>query len=257
MKSIIKTKSVWVGMGTFILLIVLMGLGRSNRVSADATEKVKTIRWQAALTADVKVRIHGKKVKLRAGKKVVVVKRKFSTTGSSGKSTIQVKGVKVKVSNSKLFFIRDLCSVTETGDYSRETKEAFVNKRRFPSRTPYLIWISLDKQRVNVFTGPKSGGQWKLIKRCKCSTGKAETPTTPHWNADISFKAPKYKYFKNNGYLNWFSEVSGSGIHQWVGSNRKALLGKHTASNGCIRVSAAHAKWIFDTIPVKTRVVIW
>ena len=220
-------------------------------------EQVKTIRWRAKLTANIKVSVNGHKVYLKEGKNVVVTNRKFSNTGMTGKSKVLIEGKEVRIPNKYLFFVKDLCSVVKQGDYKRETKERFVNSRTFRSKTGYLVWICLDKQRVNIFTGPKAGKNWTLVKTCKCSTGKAETPTTPHWNADISFKERRYKYYKNDGYLNYFSEVSGSGMHEWIGGGRAKLFGKHTASNGCIRLSKAAAIWVFENVPVKTRVIIY
>ena len=220
-------------------------------------EEVSTIRWKAKLTANISVRVNGHKVYLKEGKNVVVTNRKFSNTGTTGKSKVLIEGKEVRIPNKYLFFVKDLCSVVKQGDYNRATKENFVNRRTFRSKTGYLVWICLDKQRVNIFTGPKSGGNWTLVITCKCSTGKAETPTTPHWNADISFKERRYKYYKNDGYLNYFSEVSGSGMHVWIGGGRAKLFGKHTASNGCTRLSKAAAIWVFENVPVKTRVIIY
>lgn len=247
-------------LSVFVLLLTMMtGIMGIHNVKADdpVPEQVKTIRWLAKLRSDLKLQKNGQTILLKKGSKVVVTNRAFSADGSSGASTILADGALYRVSNKYLSYIKDLCSVLTEGDYSAETKTAFVNRRGFPSKTEYLIWISLDKQRVNVFTGPKTGGNWSLIQVFPCSTGKAETPTTPHWDAEISFKAKKYRYFKTGGTLKYFSEVSGYGLHKWVGGKKRKLLGKHTASNGCIRLHEKDAKFIYNVIPVKTRVVLW
>ena len=259
----------------FLLVFLLLSLSAvRQKVSAEeiqeqppqqqedmdqAAERVKTIRWKAKLTANIRVNLGGQKVKIKAGKSVVIINRRYSVNGKTRKSVALIKGHRVSIPNKFLFYVKDLCTITTEGDYPRSVKEAWVNKKVFRSKTPWLVWISLDKQRVNVFTGPKKGGEWTLIKTFPCSTGKAETPTTPHQNpqCDISFKALKYKYFKNNGFLYYFTEVSGSGMHKWIGGNRGRLLGKHTASNGCIRMKEKHAKWVFDNVPILTRAVVW
>ena len=254
-----STRRVFV-FGLLVLLLAMMpGLTGMRSAKAEDPGPVKTIRWQAKLRGNLTLDINGERITLRKGAKVMVVNRAFSKTGNNGRSTILINNEKIPVSNKYLSFIKDLCSVTETGDYTKEVKENFVNQRKggAPSHTDFLVWICLDKQRVNIFTGPKTGGQWTLLYAFECSTGKAASPTTPHWDADISFKARKYKYFKNGGKLNYFSEVSGSGMHQWVGGKRGKLLGKHTASNGCIRLSAKNAQWVYREVPLRTRVIVW
>ncbi len=240
----------------FLLMMGSISTCRTHAAQKKYDEKVKTIRWKARLRDDLKIKKDGKKVTLKKGKSVVVVRRRFSASGNTNKSVILVDGKKYNVSNRYLLYIKDLCTVVKAGDYSRKTKEDYVNQRVFPSKTKYLIWISLDKQRVNIFTGPKSGGEWTLDKVFKCSTGKAETPTTPHFNAEMSFKARTYTYFKTGGTLHYFCEISGNGMHAWCGGGR-SRLGKHTVSNGCVRLSSKNAKWIFDNVPVKTRIVLW
>ncbi len=251
----------------FLALILTLALSASfNAHAGNSTDEeeeeeedyqeIKTIRWQAALTSDLKVSIKGKKYVLKKGTKVVVTNRRYGKPYH--KSTILVKGYSVKVANSKLYFIKDLCSSVSEGDYNKVSKEYFVNvTKNFPSRTKYLVWISLDKQRVNVFKGWTKGGHWKLIKVFLCSTGKAQTPTSSHWNADVSFKSYRYTYFQTGGVLYYFTEVSGSGMHKWPGGGMSSCLGKKTVSHGCIRMSERDAKWVFDNVPVKTRVVVW
>ncbi len=224
--------------------------------TTEPLQKVKTLRWQARLNSDFKVIINGEKIVLKKGKLVVVTDRKFSGTGQ--KSTMLVGDTEVKISNSKLSYIKDLCSTRAEGDYNTYSKEYFVNTERgFKSRTKYLVWISLDKQRVNVFTHDSNDEPWKLVQAYPCSTGKAETPTTPHFNADVSFKKYKYKYYKNNGYLYYFVEVSGSGMHKWIGGGMGSMIGRKTASHGCIRLKEKDARWVYDNVPVRTRVVVW
>lgn len=60
-------------------------------------------------------------------------------------------------------------------DFSDEDKEIFVNGKEYDSQSEYLIWINLERQKVNVFQGSK--GQWDLIRVSTCSTGKNTTPT--------------------------------------------------------------------------------
>ncbi len=238
-----------------IVMMMFLGVWGAQPSYAEETvqyQQVKTLRWKAKLRKQIKVNLNGEKIILKKGQTVIVTNRQFS--GKRKPSTVLIGDKEIKVSNSKLVFIKDLCSVNTEGDYDVPSKEHFV--ANMDNEKNILVWISLDKQRVNVFERSSKADPWHLIQCFKCSTGKAETPTTPHMYASVSFKRAKYKYFKTGGTLKYFTEVSGSGMHKWVGGQRKRL-GNATASNGCIRLSEKDAKWIYDNVPVKARVVVW
>ncbi len=224
-------------------------------VQAARIQKVHTIYWSAKLTDTVKVKIKGKKRKLQPGTDVVVINRSYL---QRGKSRVLYKGAKFKVKNTKLHFISDLCTAVTEGDYNLDTKLHFVNKaHRFKSKTPYLVWICLDKQRVNVFKG--SVGNWVLVKRMKCSSGLADSPTKVRWNGRIGFKERVYSYSNPtfSATVQYFNEFGGSGIHKWSGPGKEQLIGKHTASHSCVRLGKTHAIWFYNTVPIGTRVVIY
>ena len=208
-------------------------------------QDVHTIYWRAKLRSDVKK--NGVTV-LHGGQWVVVVNRAYRR----GKSVVQYDGGTVRVPNSNLFFSEDLCTTVKEGDYNRTTKLWYVNEsRKLHSRTNYLIWVSLDKQRVNVFTRG-AGGKWEIVKELKCSTGLPESPSKAGLHK-CDFKA---LWFRG---CNFYVEYGGSGIHKWVRSDYKDIhkLGKHTASQSCIRLVRRDAKWLYNTIPVNTTILVW
>ena len=227
----------------FLLFIVILFLGMTVPAvwETPAAEQIHTIYWKATLRRTIKVN----KVTLKKGTPVVVINRSYhSGTGSK----VRYRNLVFRVSNSALSYKGDLATITK-GDYSTEAKEAFINSRKKAvSKTSWLIWVSLDKQRVNVFRGQK--GSWDLVKVFKCSTGKANTPTVAGWNTiDV-----KRKYVSGCKY---YTEVNGSGIHKWPGSMNKKVLGYHTASHSCIRLYENSAKWIYDHVPRKTKVLVY
>ena len=243
--------------GILLLLVLTMGMAVFAQMPAQAAkiQKVHTIYWRARLTDTVKVKIKGKKRKLKPGTQVVVINRNYL---QRGKSKVTYKGAKFKVKNTKLFFIEDLCTATTQGDYNLDTKLHFVNKaHRFTSKTPYLVWICLDKQRVNVFKGRV--GAWTLVKKMKCSSGLADSPTKVRWNGRIGFKERVYNYSNPtfSATVQYFNEFGGSGIHKWSGPGKEQLLGKHTASHSCVRLGKSAAIWFYKTVPVGSRVVIY
>lgn len=207
-------------------------------------EQVHTIYWKAVLRRNL---TKGKKVLAKKGSRVVVTKRSYKR---GGRSRIQYgkKKKKATVPNSWLSFRSDLTTIKK-GDYNRATKEAYINKKaRVRKKEKYLVWVSLDKQRVNVFKA--SGGKWKLKHAFKCSTGKAGTPTRAGWHR------VNYKRVWVRG-LKWFTEVVGGGMHRWPGRVSKSLYGKHVASKGCIRLTSKNAHKIYKMIPVGCRVLVY
>ena len=160
-------------------------------------------------------------------------------------------GGQIYIKNAYLEFLTPICT-GRYGDYSKQTILGFVNNQAIKSSTKYMIWVSLDKQRVYVFKGRNRN--WSLLKRFKTSTGMAEYPTL-----DQSFKS-KYKIQKKalevNG-LYWYCFVHGSGFHKFPGPGASQALGIQPVSHSCIRLRQKHAQYIFKKIPLDTRVFIW
>jgi len=230
------------------------------------TQTVRTVYWKAKLTKNVKGKVVrntkntkdtkiGKKVKIKKGTKVTIIQRDYHE--KAGVSQCMLKnGREVYIKNKYLKITKPLCT-GKYGDYTEATKEAYVNGAasnggRIDSASNYLIWVSLDKQRVNVFM--LEGGKWSLKYVWKTSTGKADAPTL-----DQSFKY-NYKVQKKGKTvlgLKWYTFVYGSGIHKFPGSGMNKVIGIKPVSHSCIRIPEAGAKWIFDNVPVGSRVWIW
>ena len=234
---------------------------RARAIASKAgTEEVKTIHWVAKLTKKAKVTITGtgEMVPLKKGAKVTIVQRDYHAKAGISECEL-ADGRRCYIPN-RFLNVKKPLGTGALGDYDRKTKEAFVNGEGGIAGLvgDKLIWISLDKQRVNVFQG--SRGNWTLIQEFPCSTGKADAPTF-----DQSFKKvykvqkkePKVSYGKTKG-LQWYTFIYGYGMHQWKGGG-KANIGLVPLSHSCVRLRRDDAKWIYDdaNIPVGTRIYVW
>ncbi len=228
--------------------------------AANNTEVVKTIAWKAKVRAKIKTTntSTGEKVKVPAGTKVTVIQRDYHE--KKGKSECQLKDGTVCYIPTKYLYFYGSKATGKKGDYSEETKLAYINGQTITSPTDTLIWICLDKQRVNVFKGKNKN--WELVEVFKCSTGKADTPT---W--DVSFKAKnkkqrKYYVQKKDKVVNglmYYTFFYGSGMHKWPGGGMSSAIGIKPMSHSCVRMAKKAAKWIFsnENVPIKSRVWIW
>lgn len=197
----------------------------------ESLQQVRTLAWKATL-----LRNDGR---FKAGTVVTVVR-------GGAKCIIRLKGHNYNISRKYLNFAQDLASVVTKGDYTKRIKNTYINSAAHKSKSKYLVWVSLDKQRVNVFKG--SNKKWKLVKVFKCTTGRDNS--TPIGNFTIKSKVPNY-----NG-LAYYMAFSGSGFHRWPGMGVESI-GTHTQSHGCIRMTQNDVIWMYNHLPVGTRVWIY
>lgn len=131
------------------------------------------------------------------------------------------------------------------------------------------LWIrvSLNKNRTYIMSGKhiiytmySSGGVYKKINGQRQSL----TPTgtyhiqpergTYFYNAGVGEGAHYYVSWKGNGvYL--FHSVPTHQNGKYIVSNADKL-GKDVASHGCIHLSIADSKWLYENVPVGTKVII-
>jgi len=207
----------------------------------DPIQRVSTLKWKGELLVSVRTK-YGR---FRAGKKVTILKTGY-------KCTILLKGHKFKIARRYLRITEDLASIVKGKDYNTKTKIYFANKVKRKSKTKYFIWVSLDKQRVNIYKG--SSKRWRLYKVYKCTTGiAASTPLGYH---TIGWKLPSFTG-QYGSPLYYYMEFAGSGFHIWPGYGGAGLIGKHTQSHGCIRLTASAAEWMYKHIPIGTKVYIY
>lgn len=241
----------------FVLLVLSCAMFLSaHPAKAEEIQPVHGIYWIGKMRTDKKATINGQSVYLKKKEKVLVVSRPYDRQGNS---IVEKDGVRIPVPYNSISYITDACTINQ-GDYNTTTKEYFVNvQHHLTSKTRYLIWASLDKQRLNLFEGSGNGGDWKLIRVSKCSSGSAQSPSRTGFGMDIGFKKRVYRYSNPtfSATVQYFMEFSGSGFHKWAGGGRKKNLGKHPVSHSCIRLEKKHAIWMYKNVPAHTRVVVY
>ncbi|SUY45531.1 ErfK/YbiS/YcfS/YnhG family protein [Clostridium putrefaciens] len=133
-----------------------------------------------------------------------------------------------------------------------------INSFDIASGTNYLIIVNIKDQKTYVYKGSKN--KWSLTKEFLCSTGVngKETPkgTFTVQNKGDWFYTDKYdqggKYwvgFKGN-YL--FHSVPFDKEQKKIVDT---TLGK-PASHGCIRLKVDESKWVYDNVPIGSKVIV-
>lgn len=137
----------------------------------------------------------------------------------------------------------------------------------YSSKTEYLALVNCTTHRVGIYKG--SQGNWQRVKYFKCGDGKPETPTIhgdfetgPQTAASHTYKLP---YFDSEGARCWYAtRINGPYLfHSVLYKVDKEPLEEEdgrvgaAVSHGCIRLKLENAKWIYDTMPELTRVIIY
>ena len=130
-------------------------------------------------------------------------------------------------------------------NYTREEAANFVNTRGTGSSTQYMAWVSLYQQHVYYFKGSK--GNWKCINDWEVATGLAKSATaTGDWKV-------KRKWKKRHSLSYWTNIYSCVSFHSW--GNPKCFGAPR--SGGCVRMTKSQAKWVYDTLPMNTKVIVY
>ena len=229
-----------------------------NKSAYGKYSAVKSITAKAYLTGDIKIG-YSSGVLIRPAKKY----KEGSSTKLAGKSMIAagtritiIKTEKIgnytmaniKLANGKKYWIRkgniSFYAPYTTKDYTKKTKEDFVNKKNYSSKTKYLLFICHYTQKTYVFKGKK--GEWKLYKNFKCVTGKAST-RTPRGVYKIY---DKHRFGWSYQYVSYFKSKNAFHSRPYGTS-----VMSRPASNGCIRLYDNDAKFIYNSVPKGTTVV--
>lgn len=124
----------------------------------------------------------------------------------------------------------------------------------------HMIIVNTKKNTLNYYVN------YTLVKKFRCATGKASTPT-PQRKTTIVNKIKNRPFYKtgipggdprNPLGKRWMglnidgTQGSTYGIH---GNNNESSIGKHV-SHGCIRMHNSEVEWLFDQVPLGTVVLI-
>lgn len=195
--------------------------------------------------------------KLKDGEKVLV------TTRSGGVATIKLSdGKKATIDDNRLYYEGQ--NYDSSFEYEPDVITDFVNKKGYSSKTEYLFFCSKYNQHVYIFQGKK--GEWKLIRSMKCGTGKIREGTSRDQGRSTKYEiynkgdtTSKYAQSSNStwyyAYKNIYQELNmhysspgGNSIH--VGGTGQPV------THGCISLSRKNAQWCYDTLPIKTKVIV-
>jgi len=132
--------------------------------------------------------------------------------------------------------------------------------QNFSSETEYLILINNGANYVGVYRGEK--GKWENMYYFSCVTGKASTPTV-HGEFSIYAKSPSFDgnmdspawytcYYASMFYPEYF--FHSIIYYQGTWDVMDASMG-FSASHGCVRLETDNAEWIYNNIPLGTKVV--
>ncbi len=134
-------------------------------------------------------------------------------------------------------------------------KEEFINSKNMSSRTNYLIWIDKSDFRVTVFKGSKNN--WIAQNTYPCSIGAPHTPTITgvfeYYSKEKRWSYPKYYCGPvmrfHGGYAMHSTLVKYDGTF-YDGRLEKMI------SLGCIRMDPKDIQYLWDTIPLYTRIYV-
>ena len=133
-----------------------------------------------------------------------------------------------------------------------------INTLSIESLTNYIIYVDINMQRTFVYYGSKNN--WSLLKKFTCSTGinGEETPS------GVFTVKEKGDWFFSNQYNQggkYWVQFSGDYLfHSLPYSKDKKTVVDYTlgtpSSHGCIRLLESDSKWIYDTVPRNSKVII-
>lgn len=182
--------------------------------------------------------------------------------GDTAKATKKVKGgwvvllsdgSKASVKRTSFIFKKQYTDMSKK--YDKATAESFINSLGTKSDTEYLFWCNKYTQYVYIFKGKAKA--WTLVKRFHCTTGSIAKGQGSDTKQSFSKKIyDKNKVFKGpygNQYYNMhFSSLHGNSIHKRAGAKNGLPL-----THGCIGMAKTGIMWVFNNVPINTRVVVF
>jgi len=156
-------------------------------------------------------------------------------------------------------------TIDEISYHADENGRVFVGTmyekaQSYASPTDYLIMVNLATQRTAVFEG--SQGNWRLMREMIVSTGAPINPTPK----GEYYTTVHSRYFNSYGVRAWYATGFIGGLYLFHSSpyeiDSEPLVCTDprlgiAASHGCVRMALEDAKWMFDNLPLRTKVVIY
>lgn len=132
----------------------------------------------------------------------------------------------------------------------------FNRANRYSSNTNWLIMVDRQACRLGVFRGQR--GSWSYAQYWTCSTGAPSTPT-PTGEYSVTGKGYSFGHgYTCYYYTQFYGDYLFHSIPYYQGTFNPmdSRMGMHI-SQGCARLPIDRAKWIWDNVPLATKVVIY
>lgn len=177
--------------------------------------------------------------------------------GGANQDSVQHDGIihDITTGNIANGSVSDADSDTVTDDETNGDTQSNV-------QFPYKIMVNRLQNCITIYTLDEDGQYTVPYKAMICSTGGSKTPMgTFKISSKYTFKALFYK-----SYGQYCSRIRGSILFHSSGNNsmKKNDLNAEDynqlgqgVSHGCIRLTVADAKWIYDNCPSGTTVVVY
>lgn len=134
---------------------------------------------------------------------------------------------------------------------------AMLNRaNRYSSNTNWLIMVDRQACRLGVFRGQR--GSWSYAQYWTCSAGAPSTPT-PTGEYTVTGKGYSFGHgYTCYYYTQFYGDYLFHSIPYYQGTFNPmdSRMGMHI-SQGCVRLPIDRAKWIWDNVPLATKVVIY
>lgn len=145
---------------------------------------------------------------------------------------------------------------TEQPMFPTDMMAMLSRANRCASNTSWLILVDRQACRVGVFRGQR--GSWSYAQYWTCSTGAPSTPT-PTGEYTVTGKGYSFGHgYTCYYYTQFYGDYLFHSIPYYQGTFNPmdSRMGMHI-SQGCVRLPIDRAKWIWDNVPLATKVVIY
>ena len=258
-KVVVKSKGSFTGKKTLTFKI------DKGKNSIQAVGKTKSIPW-SKFTKTVKKAVVPSGGYGKTTYEKISGNRAFSVNQSNGDITVKpmtaagTYPLRIRVhsagdANHVSKYVTRIATIKVKGDPLES--EALSKLSKSGSSTSYGIAVNLTRHRAVI--AKNTNGKWAVIKNWICSTGApgSETPTGTY---ETQCKVPSF----GHGYTcYWATGFIGSvylfhsGIYEEGTYNiRDGRLGEEV-SGGCVRFELKNAKWLYDHVPLGTKVLIY
>ncbi len=144
-----------------------------------------------------------------------------------------------------------------------DTPEMVKKAQTYYSSTDYMLMTDTSIHMTGVFQGEI--GNWELLYYWPCTVGAADTPTI-HGEFTVINKGQHFNSDENSDgeYTCWYwtrfiEDYMYHSVIYELDSDTEVQDGRlgYSLSHGCVRLATENAKWIYDNIPIDTKVVVY